>query len=294
MNFFSKLKKKVFSLPNIYQNHGLDGVYFSLLRNLGFKSKYLSILDKKKEKLEKEIINYTKKFIINGPYQNTLLNCKSNWSGNDWSSKLLGIYEEQVQNKIIEVQKKFSLENIVNFGASDGYHLIGLIKNKIFQKGIGFEIDQVSREYLIDNIKKNNLENNINVESEANFKKVEQYLSSDQLIKTIFLIDIEGEEFNLINNHNLNYYKNSLLLIENHEFLVNDNKKVEQFFNLLNENFEIEKIENSSRNPYQFSFMDKVSDDERWLLMSEGREQNMNWLLCTPKDRTELFDKTNI
>ena len=99
---------------------------------------------------------------------------------------------------------------------------------------------------------------------------------------------------NYINSHNLNYYKNSLLLIENHEFLVSDNKKIDEFFNHLNQNFEVEKIENSSRNPYQFSFMDKFSDDERWLLMSEGREQNMNWLLCTPKDRTELFDKTNI
>mgnify|MGYP006168000603 CR=1 FL=1 len=61
MYFFSKLKKKIFSLPAIYQNHGLDGVYFSLLRNLGFKSKYLSILDKKKGETRKRNYKLYKK-----------------------------------------------------------------------------------------------------------------------------------------------------------------------------------------------------------------------------------------
>jgi len=283
MNIFQKINNKFISIPRIYENYGLDGIYFSILRNLGFKNSYVSIIDKQKEKLESNIIKYTKNTIINGPYHNTILNCKSNWAGYDYSSKLLGIYEQQVQNKIIEIQKKYALKYIVNFGASDGYHLIGLIKNGVFKKGVGFEIDKISREYLLDNIKINKLENKIILESEANFEKVNQYINYAQLNETMFLIDIEGEEFNIINKSNLDYYKKSILLIENHDFLVSDNKKIENFFENLIENFDVEIVKNSSRDPYQFPFMDNLSDDERWILMSEGRDQNMHWLLCIPK-----------
>ena len=284
MEFFSNIKKKIKSIPIIYENFGLDGILFSLLRNIGFKIEYQSIIDKRKKNLEKKIILATNKIIVNGPYKDTHLNCKTNWGGYDWSSKLLGIYEEQVQKKIVEIKEKYHLKNVVNFGGGDGYHVVGLIKNKFFEKGIVFEIDKISREYLIDNIKKNNLENKIYLENEANFKKVKTHIEDDELSKTLYLIDIEGEEYNIINKENLVYYNKSILIIEDHHFLVNDKKKKEIFLENLNTNFDIEILKNSSRNPFKFSFMNDLKDDDRWLLMSEGRATNMNWMICIPKN----------
>ena len=284
MKFILKIKRKINSIPIIYKNFGLDGIFFSILRNLGFKIEYQSIIDKRKKNLEKKIIVATSKIVVDGPYKDTYLNCKTNWGGYDWSSKLLGIYEYQVQKKMIEIKEKYLLKNIINFGAGDGYHILGLLKNKFFEKGIGFEIDKKSREYLLDNIKKNNLENKIYLEKEANFKKIKNYLSEDELSKTLYLIDIEGEEYNIINRENLNYYKKSILLIEDHYFLVNDKKKREIFYENLNTNFNMEILKNSSRNPFKFSFMDDFGDDDRWLLMSEGRARNMNWIICIPKN----------
>ena len=46
----------------------------------------------------------------------------------------------------------------------------------------------------------------------------------------------------------------------------------------------MEILKNSSRNPFKFSFMDDFGDDDRWLLMSEGRARNMNWIICIPKN----------
>ena len=172
MNIFSKFIQKINAIPKIYNNFGLDGLLFSTLRNIGFDIKYQSIIDKRKESIEKKIMIKTNKTIIDGPYKNTQFSCKTNWGGYDWSSKLLGYYENQVQNKIIDIKNKYDLKNIINFGGSDGYHVIGLLKNSHFEKGLIFEKDNKNIEYLYENIQLNNIKSNIFLEKEANFKKI--------------------------------------------------------------------------------------------------------------------------
>ena len=58
-----------------------------------------------------------------------------------------------------------------------------------------------------------------------------------------------------------------------------------KFYNLVNKNFVIEKIDNTSRNPFELSNknFDKFTDDERFLLMSEGRSEKQIWLTLIPK-----------
>jgi hypothetical protein len=63
-----------------------------------------------------------------------------------------------------------------------------------------------------------------------------------------------------------------------------DNKKKKPFLENLYNNFNVEILKNSLRDPFKHSLIDELSDDDRWLLMSEGRERNMNWLVCTPKN----------
>lgn len=49
------------------------------------------------------------------------------------------------------------------------------------------------------------------------------------------------------------------------------------------ENFDVEILNNTSRNPFKHPLIDELNDDDRWLIMSNGREKNMNWLVCIPK-----------
>jgi len=294
VNIVSKFIKKIKSVPRVYDNFGLDGLVFSTFRNLGLNIKYQSFIDKKKEKLEKKIIKETNKTVIDGPYKNTLLNCKSNWGGYDWSSKLLGCYEQQIQNKIVEIKKNYNLENIINFGGADGYHILGLIKNNFFKKSLVFEKDAESRKYLSENIELNNIIYKVNVEKEADFTKINKYFNEEEMPKTLYLIDIEGKEYDLICKENLNYYNKSILIIEDHQFLIDDNLKKTNFFENLNKNFDVEILKNASRNPFKHSLIDELNDDDRWLLMSEGREKNMNWLVCIPKQKHNQKKKSNL
>ena len=47
--------------------------------------------------------------------------------------------------------------------------------------------------------------------------------------------------------------------------------------------FEISLVKRETYNPNKFEELDKFSDEERLIAFGEGRENNMNWLILTPK-----------
>ena len=266
-----------------YKIDGFDGLFYRLLKKLNFKIKYLNIRDKHKYNLDQRILKITNNQIISGLYKGTYLVGKSHWSAHDFSSKMLGLYEEQVQKKILDIKEKHNLEYLINFGASDGFHILGLIKNKIFKKGFAFEINPAERVILKKNIEKNNLCEKIEVFEKANFEEIFNTLDSKKLEKSLFLIDIEGGEFDLFTPECIKKLERSFFIIEKHDFLISDIKKKKDFDNLLKNYFDMEIIKNSGRNPFAFDFLKDLSDDERWLIMSEGRPCEMHWIMLHPK-----------
>ena len=279
MNYFKKVFLK-------YENRGIGYVIHYFLKKVGYKTKYSSFIHKKKSYLDNIIFKLNNGVIKNGIYKSLKLSKEQHWNvGNDTdlSSKLLGFYEEQVQKKIVELKKKYNLNYLVNFGAAEGYHAIGLIKNNYFQKCLCFEIDSKTRKILYDNIILNKVEDKIKIYNEANFNDVIINLDEKQLEQTLFLVDIEGNEFRLFNKKNFNFFKKSFHIIENHEDIFRDKKLVSEFYEIMNENFKNEILHNNARNPFGIEELQYLPDDVRWLLMSEGRPCEMNWLIFTPQ-----------
>jgi len=256
-----------------------------ILRKLKLIEKHDSFINEKLEDLEFKIQKISNNKILNGYYKDTYLSCKTNWKSRDHCPKLLGIYEHQVQEKIIQEKKKNNLANIVNFGAADGYHILGLIKNNFFEKGYAFEIDQKTKEYLEENIFKNNLSDKIKSFNEANFDVVFQNIPENELRKTLFLIDIEGQEYEILSDDILKKLMNSYLIIENHDFMQTNKNLISAFQKNIKRYFNIEIIEQSSKNPFKIDELKRFNELEKWLMMNEGRPQSMNWIYLTPKNK---------
>lgn len=276
MNYFKRIYIK-------YEKDGIWRIISLLLKKIKIQTKYSSLIDKKKYLLAKDIIKLTKCVVCNGYYKSLKLKAGEKNNRIDISSKLLGFYEQQVQEKIIELQKKYKIKYLINFGAEEGFHALGLVKNNYFRKALCFEIDKLTRSKLIDNIKINKISKKILVFSQANFKDIVNNLNSKQLKSSLFLVDIEGEEFNLFNKKNLIYYKNSFLIIENHQNFFKNKKLKNDFFEIINKNFKVKILNDGARNPNIIERLETLNDDEKWLLMSENRPFRMNWIVLTPK-----------
>ena len=236
--------------------------------------------------LEKKIIGEKIHKIYNGrvalgPYKNTQIIPEEKWSF-DLGSKILGVYEKQVQEVINNLSKKKKIKTLVNFGAAEGFHLTGLIKNRILKRCLAFEIDDTTKKTLKKNIKLNKIEKKVKIFSEANFNITNKLINPIELKKTLFLIDIEGVEYKIITENNLKFFKTSYLLIEKHPFMEKNKNKKLNFDKLLKKHFIIENIKNSQRNPFM-NELKNLNDDTRWILMSEGRPCEMEWILCHPK-----------
>ena len=277
--------KKIKKLKEVRAVYGWQGIINKFLRKLRLIEKHDYFLGEKLDKLENEIMKISNNLVLNGHYKDTYLSCKTNWKSRDNCSKLLGIYESQVQDKIIQEQKKNNLINIVNFGAADGYHILGLIKKGYFKNGYAFEIDKVTKNYLDENINKNNLDGKIKTFFEANFDIIFKNISDNDLKKTLFLIDIEGQEFELLNETILKRLMHSYLLVENHDFIQPNKNLTNIFQQNIKKFFNIEIIEYSSKNPFQINLLKNFSEIDKWLMMNEGRPQTMHWIYLTPKHK---------
>ena len=65
------------------------------------------MIQKRIEYLEKNLKNYSNNIVLSGPYKNLKLPHEKNWSDYDFCSKILGIYELEVQSKLLVGIQKF-------------------------------------------------------------------------------------------------------------------------------------------------------------------------------------------
>ena len=278
------LNKKLLKYKKIYENNGLDGVWFYFYNKNIKKTGLSNFIDKKKNNLGKKIEKISKGKILYGPYSGTKIINSYGWSSTDFAAKYLGSYESQIQKKIIFLSKRFKLKNFVDLGAAEGYHIISVLKKKYFSKGFAYEINKKSRDFLEKNSKINKIFKKISIHSNATFESLKKDLNKINQRQTLFLVDIEGNEFNLFNNMFCQYFSKCYFIIEDHKFNVRNKKKISLFYKNLKKRFKVEIIKDVSKDPFNFQILDKFTDDEKYLMVSEGRPKTMRWIILYPKN----------
>ena len=271
-----------------FEKHGPVGFINILLSKIGFKYRIDSELKRMIVWHGKNIARICKNKIISGFYKGTEIEINKNWNTTDAASKYLGLYELEVQKCIIDLQKqkKFKKKYLINLGAGEGYHLISLLKKSFFNNAILYEMDKQGQDLIIKNSKINKVSKKIKILGEAKG----DFLNDDHFKKLrlkdcFFLLDIEGNEFKLLNKKNILKLKKSNLLIEIHPmYLINGKRqKKDILIKRLKKFFTIEILTTKSRDLSHFKFLDSMSDLEKWILVSEGRPEKMEWLICVPK-----------
>jgi hypothetical protein len=272
--------KKIFKRE---KNFFLD--FFKRKKNYSIylKKKYqLETVYERKLRISYELCRIFKNQIKYGPYKGTKFSIKENGKIKfaDYGSYLLGLYEHNISDILIKQKNK--LTNFVQLGTSIGYHAIGLIKNRYFNSAVCFEKDKAIKNILEKNIKLNKCQKRIKVFSEA---KENFYLKINRPEKTMILIDIEGQEFKILNFSSITAIKKCHVIIEIHQWIDNFTIEYQKLLKILLKYFRIKFITHpeSPTEINKFKELNAFTDDNRYLICSEHRPSKMRYLYCIPK-----------
>ena len=271
-----------------FKRDGIIGFFNVLIGKFGLKFRFQTALDKRKLWLVDYLFLVCNSEVISGHFKGMKLMKKSYWDKKifeynpDLSSKITGLYEQEVQNKIVELQRKNKKKYFINFGAGEGYFALGVLHSGLFEQAIAYEISDESRNIMIENSKINNLDKKLSIKHAANSSFLNDIIDTVKRVEDIFILaDIEGEEFKIFSDNNLDKLKNSNLIIEFHRHhIAEENKK---FKDKLNKYFNVSVLSTGNRSFADISLLKELNDDDRWLIASENRPYLMNWFVCTPK-----------
>ena len=85
--------------------------------------------------------------------------------------------------------------------------------------------------------------------------------------------------------HFCTFFSNSHFIIEDHNFNEKSKKKRDNFYKIVKKYFKVEIIKDNAKNPFNYKILDPFTDDEKYLMMSEGRPETMQWLILYPKKK---------
>jgi len=275
---------------NSISEHGLKNS-IAIGKNLLVRKILWKILEKhfvtisgvRREMLGQRLLEETERIVKNGYFKGMKLG-RLTWGARDAGPMILGTYEHQVQSKIMNAPDRYKV--FVDIGAADGFYAIGLMLNRRFDMAVCFESNSKSRTSILENAKENGVEDKISILgiAQRDFHKqltMELDLRPEEIF---FLIDIEGGEFEILNSEMFDSFKSSMFVIEIHRTVADFQAKYSNLVENASRFFDLETIYSiSSQNAFDRT-MENWPDEDRQIVLSEGRRYQMQWMILTPKN----------
>jgi hypothetical protein len=153
----------------------------------------------------------------------------------------------------------------------------------MFERCYCFELAARGRKVIAKCAASNGVESKIVILGRADCAFIE-HIPLEYRDKSVVLIDIEGAEFELLTAGVFSALRGSIIVIELHEWLFADGaQKLQRLRADAQKDFIVTELRTSARDLSNFPELDAFSDDDRWLLCSEGRSRSMRWYRLDPK-----------
>jgi len=222
-----------------------------------------------------------------GPFHGLRLEAAPWWSGADRGAMLLGLYEPQVLRVLESLAERYSL--FVDIGAADGYYGVGMAYSGLCARSVCFESDERGQEAIKDLAIANGVPSRVTVRGQATSQFLNE-IGNDKWKAdrgALFLIDIEGGEYELLTDEVLRTLAYSSVIVELHEASMESTGLNSRLIERARQHFNVEILQGGPKDPASIAELRGWNDDDRWILCSESRQFAMSWLLLTPtRDRT--------
>ena len=235
------------------------------------------VVEKKRIILSSKISKIYNNTVQQGPFKGMIINEDQFWGPGDRSSKILGLYEKEIQDLIVSIQKDKNYSTFVDIGGADGFFAIGSLVNNLFEKCEVFEISKRGRISIQKNSKQNNVYDSIKIHDKASKRSL---IKIDNINNSLILCDIEGGEYELFDEKLINEIYPSDIIIEIHKDKENSLVNFEKRFT---KTYSLTKITQEPRSLKNFKELENINDNNRALITSEGRSYVQEWWHLSPK-----------
>lgn len=214
-----------------------------------------------------------------GPFRGMQILPDSFWGDGDITPKLLGVYEQELHEVILQVIDD-NFDAIVNIGAGEGYYSVGLALRCASVPIYAFESDIRQHPIIQKSADLNRVAGRVEVRGACN--PLDIIALAHEHGRLFVLCDCEGFETTLFPTPGVaEALHKSNVLVECHDFI--DPNSTPMVFTSLWRTHRIDLIYSGGRDPGAFPLLSQFSDIERWTAVCENRPKLMNWLVCRAK-----------
>jgi hypothetical protein len=232
----------------------------------------------------REFDEYFKSTIAFGILKGTKLSRISllSWNFLDRANILFGLYEMELVEKIKESAHK-SNGTFFDIGAADGIYCVGLTKNGIFRNAVAFEKSRSGRVRIKQLADKNEVSEKIEIKGAATIETLLE-IEPSKLQGAVFLFDIEGAEFEILNALVFQHLSRCNIFIELHFNSQESSLSfVRDWIQEKSDLFEVAVFTTGPRDMSEFEELKFHRDSDRWIICSEGRKNRPMWVHLSPK-----------
>ncbi len=230
----------------------------------------------RRQRLSYDFFQKSKGRVIRGPFEGLQLDSDPAWGSADLASMLLGCYELEIL-EALSAAEFLDKRHFVDIGAADGYYCVGTLFNNRFDTADSFELTQTGRETISRVAVKNGVSNRLRIFGAAD-SNIPTALKDVDWSNTVVLCDIEGAEFDLFDEHCLAAMRGAMIIIEIHNWIEEFWPKYESLLSRASHYYSLRMLERSQLPSTYSPELRGVPDDNRLLMLSEGRPNIMRFL----------------
>ena len=236
------------------------------------------VANARRQELLPYMFHVTEAKVQTGPFKGIVLIPQYMWGDGDTAAKLMGVYEDELHD-FIEAAIAQQPDIIINVGCAEGYYSIGLASRLPDAKVIAVDVDSRSASIVKDTAQANQLKNLSAITHLVDHQWLEQQCQDKN--NPLLVFDCEGAELELLDPTKVAALQKCSVIVECHDCMnpVITKTLVSRFEYTHN----IEQVSQTTKDSYQFAFLQHLSDCDKWALVHEGRPSTMSWLYMVPK-----------
>lgn len=179
----------------------------------------LGILNEYKKRVSDSISVLFQNTVAYGPFRGMKMTNDFHWgNGADQGTMLLGLYEQEILNELETFKTQGKYKSFIDLGAADGYYGIGVLVGNIFRRSYCYEIVENGRNVIQQNAVLNGLKDQVVIRGGATNEFYKEF-TPEELHETVLLVDIEGGEFDVLDEAVFHAFRKSVIIIEIHDWL---------------------------------------------------------------------------